>query len=397
MLVWYDSEICIAWPTRAPLACHAKTQLLMWSTQLRTAKKTCHAGQHITECSLFPSLHHKFPDPDKFAIHNAGTTTNQEDKDLQIQHLQAELLKQQEQHEHEKDEEKRRYKLQLKIAVEHTRAKMERRYSRRGGNENSMTFQPGLPAVSGGNIDTNSVLLNAAAATSTSTSQLLLDTSRTTNSCLHSNLGSCLSEKNSFISLQEDCNQELRRASKNHHHHHQQGHQDHPDEIKRELVAASREVMRSLNGGGGGSSCSPQEQESRKNHGQHDDHVAAAEQEHKESQSDAKPVIKPAWCKKHLLAAAGGQAVVEKAGSSRVEKADPSHLFLQPPPSENSTRASSKEQQQEISQQSSIPSSKIQEPSGPFVNNQQTTSGSSIDNSYDETWQMNPIILCKSC
>ncbi len=278
------------------------------------------------------------------------------------------------------------------FCISYTRAKMERRYSRRAAilSENS-TYEAGAEVSSGGNNTSNSVLLNVgAAAASTSNSQLLLDTSRTTNSCLHSNLGSCLSEKNSQLSLQEeyDINSQERSATnKMNHQHHRQGHQEHPEEIKRELVAASREVMRSLNGEGGGSG-SPQEEGAGMNHGQHDDHPAAAENDQEKEPSDTRPV-KPAWCKKHLLAAAGAQAA-----SSR--EVDALHLFLQPPPSENSTRASSKEQQQEISQMNTI-SSKIQEPSGSFVNNQQTASGSSINNSYDETWQMNPIILCKGC
>ncbi len=40
----------------------------MRSTQLRAMEKTCHAWQRIIVSSLFPFLHHKFPDPDIFAV-----------------------------------------------------------------------------------------------------------------------------------------------------------------------------------------------------------------------------------------------------------------------------------------------------------------------------------------
>ncbi|CAD7953082.1 unnamed protein product [Amoebophrya sp. A120] len=62
MLVWNNSELCIAWPQRAPLVCHAKTQ---FHASLNYGK-TCHARGRMTVCSLFPFLHHKFPDIQRF-------------------------------------------------------------------------------------------------------------------------------------------------------------------------------------------------------------------------------------------------------------------------------------------------------------------------------------------
>ncbi len=57
MLVWRDSELCIArGPRRTPLVCHAKTQFLMRSTQLRTTENKLVMLGSVLQCDLnFPS------------------------------------------------------------------------------------------------------------------------------------------------------------------------------------------------------------------------------------------------------------------------------------------------------------------------------------------------------
>ncbi len=46
--------------------------------------KTCHAGERITVCSpFFPFLHHKFPDPDRFAMHSDGLDREELEEMLQ--------------------------------------------------------------------------------------------------------------------------------------------------------------------------------------------------------------------------------------------------------------------------------------------------------------------------
>ncbi|CAD7961206.1 unnamed protein product [Amoebophrya sp. A120] len=53
MLVWHDSALCIAWPPRGPLACHAKAQFLMRTTQHIGTKKLVMLGCAVqrTYCS----------------------------------------------------------------------------------------------------------------------------------------------------------------------------------------------------------------------------------------------------------------------------------------------------------------------------------------------------------
>ncbi len=52
MLVWHDSQLCVASPQRAPSACYAKTQFLLRSTQLRTTEKLVMLGSAL-QCAYY--------------------------------------------------------------------------------------------------------------------------------------------------------------------------------------------------------------------------------------------------------------------------------------------------------------------------------------------------------
>ncbi len=93
MLVWHDSELCIAWPrSRASLGCHSKTQFLMRITQLRSTKKLVMLGSAL-QCVC---AHYSFPcitgfqtDPDDiFAMHKMVTRLqNAEERMLECEEV----------------------------------------------------------------------------------------------------------------------------------------------------------------------------------------------------------------------------------------------------------------------------------------------------------------------
>ncbi len=93
VLVWHKSELCIAWPRRAPPPCHAKAQFLMRNTRLRSMKKICLACQRIIGRFLFPSLHYKFLGPDIFAMHKQEWELNVKPVWRKMQQLGGEIKK----------------------------------------------------------------------------------------------------------------------------------------------------------------------------------------------------------------------------------------------------------------------------------------------------------------